>query len=75
MNTIHRETLARYRVGTPDSKSGLMTYFLVSTEEPVPFTQQADTDIWRQRSFIFFLGRSDDSLNDSDCMSSNDSVE
>jgi hypothetical protein len=76
MNKINRETVARYRVRTPDSKSGLMTSFLVSSEEPGTVTrQQTDTDVWRQGSFLAFLGRSDDSLNDSDCMSSNDGIE
>lgn len=76
MNTVNRETVARYRVRTPDSKSGLTTSFLVSSEELATYTrQQTDTDVWRQSSFLVFLGRSDDSLNDSDCISSNDSVE
>jgi hypothetical protein len=53
-----------------------MTSFLFGSEEPITFThQQTDTDVWRQSIFLVFLGGSDDSLNDSDYISSNDSVE
>ena len=76
MNTIHRETVVRYRIRTPDSKSRIMPPFLVSSEGPITVTwQQTDTDVWRQSIFLVFLERSDDSLNDSECMSPNDSVE